>query len=227
MHRHRHAAGQRAAGQVAGRSGGGEFDWLVLTSANTVYALEERLSALGLSVAGASFRVATVGPATAGAAQGQLGLIPADLPEEYAAESLADSLPIQPGTRVLLPESALARPTLENRLVARGAIVTTVTAYQTVCGRGGVDLPALLAQKQVDALTFTSSSTVTYLLERLAREGGLLEAALDVCAACIGAKTAATARECGFRTIITAGEATLDSLVDALEAHFEQTIARE
>ncbi|MFN8449087.1 MAG: hypothetical protein U0521_10960 [Anaerolineae bacterium] len=43
-----------------------------------------------------------------------------------------------------------------------------------------------------------------------------------MCAACIGAKTAATARECGFRTIITAGEATLDSLVDALEAHFEQ-----
>lgn len=205
----------------------GEFDWLVLTSANTVYALEERLSALGLSVAGASFRVATVGPATAGAAQGQLGLIPADLPEEYAAESLADSLPVQPGTRVLLPESALARPALEDRLVARGAIVTTVTAYQTVCGRGGVDLPALLAQKQVDALTFTSSSTVTYLLERLAREGGLPEAALDLCAACIGAKTAATARECGFRTIITAAEATLDSLVDALEAYFDHTIARE
>ena len=39
------------------------------------------------------------------------------------AESLAEHLPIETGTRVLLPESAIARPTLADRLSARGARV--------------------------------------------------------------------------------------------------------
>ena len=202
----------------------GRFDWLILTSANTVFALAQRLNALGLTLAGTAFRTAAVGPATAEATQEQLHLERVDLPAEYFAESLAHSLPIESGTRVLLPESTIARPALANILSARGAEVSVVAAYQTICGQGGVDVPQLLAQKQIDALTFTSSSTVTYFLERFSEEGGKREDAFEVYAACIGSKTAATAHDCGFTVLTTPAEHTLDGLLKALGEYFSQQI---
>jgi uroporphyrinogen-III synthase len=201
----------------------GRFEWLILTSANTVFAISQHLTALGLTLTGTAFRTAAVGPATAEAAR-QLDLELVDLPAEYIVEALANSLHIEPGMRVLLPESALARPTLADLLAARGAEVSVVTAYRTVCGHGGVDVPQLLAQKQIDALTFTSSSTVTCILERLSKEGGQRENAVSVCAACIGPKTAATARACGFTVLTIPSEHTLEGLVTALDGYFAQQV---
>jgi uroporphyrinogen-III synthase len=198
----------------------GRFDWLVLTSANTVFALSERLQVLGLTLHGAKFRAAAVGAATAEIAKTQLGLELFDLPPQYAAESLAEHLPVERGAQFLLPASAIARPTFADRLSARGGVVSVVDAYQTVGGQGGADVPQLLAQHQIDALTFTSSSTVTYFLERIHKEGGRKDDALAVCAACIGAKTAATARECGFKVLTTATEQTLHGLIAALDTYF-------
>jgi uroporphyrinogen-III synthase len=198
----------------------GQFDWLVLTSANTVFALSEHLQVLGFGLTGKTFRTAAIGTATAEIAKAQLGLELFDLPPQYAAESLAEHLPVETGTRILLPESAIARPTLADKLSARGAKVSVVAAYQTICGQGGADVPRLLAQHRIDGLTFTSSSTVTCFLERLHKEGGCKDDALAVCAACIGTKTAATAREHGFTTLTTAAEHTLDGLVNALETYF-------
>jgi uroporphyrinogen-III synthase len=198
----------------------GQFDWLVLTSANTVFSLAHRLQTLQLTLTGSAFRTASVGSVTAETAQAQLGLECFDLPPEYIAESLAEHLPIETGTRVLLPESAIARPTLADKLAARGARVSVVDAYRTVCGQGGVDVPKRLAQGQIDALTFTSSSTVTCFLERLTQEGGRREDALALCAACIGPNTALTARDCGFTIVTVADTHTLDGLVNALDTHF-------
>ena len=200
----------------------GGFDWLVLTSTNTVAAVAQRLDALELRLNPAHFAVATVGPATADAARTRLGLEPIDLPPEYVAESLAVHLPLQPGARVLLPESSIARPTLADLLSARGAEVHVVDAYQTVCGTEGDDIPALLARGQVDALAFTSSSTVTCFVERMGAEGGEMAAALHLCAACIGNKTAATARDAGFTQVVMPAENTLAALVAALEAAFRR-----
>lgn len=202
----------------------GRFDWLILTSANAVTGVAQRLKALELTLTGAAFRTAAVGPTTAEAAKVQLGLELFDLPPRYLAESLAEHLPVETGTRVLLPESAIAPPTLADRLADRGAVVTVVDAYQTVCGHGGADIPQLLAQKRIDALTFTSSSTVTYFLERLDKEGGRPEDALSLFAACIGPKTAATARDHGFTVLTTAAEHTLDGLIDALDTYFASRI---
>jgi uroporphyrinogen-III synthase len=184
----------------------GRFEWLVLTSANTVRMLAERLQALGLTLTGKACRTAAVGQATAEAAREQLGLEHLMVPTKYVTESLAAHLPIAGGTRVLLPESAFARPTLAQHLSARGANVHVVEAYQTVCRQGGDALPL----GEIDALTFTSSSTVTCFLERLQRDGGKHEDVLPVCAACIGT------------TVITAPQHTLLRLVDALENYFQQ-----
>lgn len=196
----------------------GRFAWLVLTSANTVHALAERLRALNWSLPGAAFRTACIGPGTAEAAWQELQLVSIPLPDEFIAESLADSLPIQPGDRVCLPESAIARPVTAARIAGRGAQVFPVTAYRVTPGEGGVDLAALLGDGQVDALTFTSSSTVTYCLARLAAAPYALEVARALPAACIGPKTAATAMEQGFSNVETAAEHSLPGLIAALAA---------
>ncbi len=203
----------------------GRYKWLVLTSANTVMVMAERLIALGLSLTGAAFHTAAVGPATAAAAQNYLGVQVLDLPDEYVAESLADHIGLEAGERIFLPESALAKAALAQALTARGARVDTVTAYQTVSGIGGVDLSSLLAHGQIDALTFSSSSAVTYFAERIQNEGGQLASAIMVPAACIGPKTSHTAYEHGFTTILTpSGANTLSGLVTTLEHYFEQVI---
>ncbi|MBZ0315372.1 MAG: uroporphyrinogen-III synthase [Anaerolineae bacterium] len=201
----------------------GNFEWLILTSANTVFAIAERLAGLGLTLNGRNFQTAVIGPATAEAARQNLGLEVADLPAEYIAESLVNHLPLKVGERVLLPESTLARPTLTEHLTARGANVTVVTAYQTVRGTGGVNIAYLLTQGQVDILTFTSSSTVTYFVERLQNEGGRLETALAVPAACIGPKTATTAQAYGFPLVDVPSEHSLEGLVAILETYFAST----
>jgi uroporphyrinogen-III synthase len=198
----------------------GCYEWLALTSANTVVAIAHRLEAADIALKGAPFRCAAVGPATAEAARDQLGLECAVVPEEFVAESLGESIPVLPGERVLLPESAIARPALARILTARGARVTVVPAYRTVCGQGGENIADLLAEKRIDALTFTSTSTVTNFLERLEREGGRREDLSGVCVACIGPRTAEAAREGGLASLVVPTVYTLEGLADALDRHF-------
>jgi uroporphyrinogen-III synthase len=201
----------------------GGYAWLALTSVNTVLALAERLTTLGLNLPSDKFRAAAIGPGTAQAARAHLGLAQVEVPPQYVAESLAAGLPIAPGDRVLLPESAIARPALADGLTARGAQVQVVVAYRTICASGRVDLAGELARGAVDALTFTSSSTVTCFVERWAREGGYSDIPLALPAACIGPKTTATARDLGFRVLMTPDDHTLEGLVTALDAFFART----
>ena len=192
----------------------GRFTWLILTSANTVLAIAERLRVLKLTLDQQSFATIAVGSATAHAAQSMLGIREIALPPTFVAESLAESLDLAPNTTVLLPESAIARPILADLLRAKGAHVTVVNAYQTICLH---DDAQRLPLADIHAITFTSSSTVTCFVERLRRAGQRMADVADLLVACIGTKTATTARACGFTRIITAAEHTLDGLVTALD----------
>ncbi|MBK8028015.1 MAG: uroporphyrinogen-III synthase [Chloroflexi bacterium] len=205
----------------------GQFDWLVLASANTVQALRVRLDVLGLSLAAESWRVAAIGPATAAAVHELLGISGVTVPGEYLTEALADHLPLKPGARVFLPASTLAEPLLAERLTARGATVCVVDAYQTVCGDGGGDLAESLRQRRIDALTFTSSSAVRCFVERLKAECASIESVCELCAACIGPRTAATARAAGFRQVIVPDAHTLTGLLQALTDYFSPARQQE
>jgi uroporphyrinogen-III synthase len=234
----------------------GRFDWLVLTSRNTVTVLAERLKALtaedenlspdplspqerghrlpfpaqaacvlhsGRGGLGDRWPVAlaAVGAATARAAESELGLTAALAPDEFVAEALAAALiaRLRPGDRALLCQADIARPVLADALQAAGIELTSVIAYRTVIGRGGVDLPALLAARQVDALTFTSASTVRNLLRRLAAEGGRPADLAGVCIVCLGPIVADAACKLGLTVHVLPAEHTIPALVEALEAY--------
>ncbi len=81
-------------------------------------------------------------------------------------------------------------------------------AYRTVVARPSPE--ALAAAGSADAVTFTSSSTVTNYLETAGAE------AVPPVVACIGPVTADTARAAGLPVSVVANEHTIDGLVDAL-----------
>jgi uroporphyrinogen-III synthase len=188
------------------------YDWLVLTSTNTVEVLAERAQALGMTLAGR--KTAAVGAATAQAAKDKLGIDAAFVPTEANAQALAAQLPLIHGARVLLPQSELAGTALADALHGRGASVNVVTAYRTVKGTGGVELAPLLSSAQVDAVTFTSASTVRYFAERLADEGAGLPQQVRV--VCMSTQISAAARAAGYMVSAEARAQTLNALVDAL-----------
>jgi uroporphyrinogen III methyltransferase/synthase len=199
----------------------GGFDWLVLTSTNTVMSIAQRLASMQRTLNGANFKLAVIGASTAEATQAQLGLSADAMPDDYIAEALADAIKAAgAGQRVLLPESAIARPTLAKSLADAGADVQTVIAYETVRGTGGVQIVPLLREKQVDVVSFTSSSTVQYFVDRLQDEGGELSLLRGVCTVCIGPKTAQTASELGLHVSLIPETHTIDGMTAALEHYF-------
>jgi uroporphyrinogen-III synthase len=201
----------------------GDFDWLVITSGNAVRVLAERLQALGLGLQCLSrVAIAAVGSATARAAKRELGVCVDVVPEEFVAEALAKELAgqMRPGARILLCQADIARPVLGNLLAVAGAAVTSVVAYRTVIGSGGVNLSALLTAGRVDAITFTSASTARNFVRRLEAEGGRAADLADVCVACLGPITARAAQDLGWTASVVSTEHTIPALVAALEVYF-------
>lgn len=213
------------------------FDWLVLTSANTVRILDARMEVLNLPRSLlANVQVAAVGFATAQAARELLG-VEAVLParsedggasqreqspnDTFNAASLAAALPLQRGARVFLPQSEIAPAALAQALAARGADVQTVTVYRTVRGHGGDPVPRLLARRQVDVVIFTSGSTVEYFLDRLTSEQGRFSDLAGVTIACIGGSTARTARDVGLQVAVVPPVPSIPALVSSLEEYFD------
>ncbi|MCZ7527638.1 MAG: uroporphyrinogen-III synthase [Acidimicrobiia bacterium] len=192
------------------------YTWLVLTSVNGVVALLDRmLPAAGLDgTALAGLRVAAIGPGTAGAL-GSRGVEVALLPERFVAESLLEAFPppASPGERVLVVRAEEARAVLPEGLAAGGYRVDVLPVYRTVAGRPDPDAVERVRRGEVDAITFTSSSTVRHFHDLI---GDLPEPAPFV--ASIGPVTSRTAGELGFTVDAEAGEHTLAGLVAALVA---------
>lgn len=208
----------------------GGFDWLVVTSANTAASLAERLDIVGSpqALAKSGLPVAAVGLATAEAVERLLGIAPALVPEEYVAESLAEALTgtlaLKTGQRLLLPQSEIARPFLADAFRRAGAEVVQLTAYRTTVGRGGDPVPALFWEGRIDAVTFTSPSTVHNFLKRLKAEGGSGGMLVDVSVACIGPQTAKAAQAHDLRVQVVPDEHTVEGLVAALARYVAPTV---
>jgi uroporphyrinogen III methyltransferase / synthase len=183
----------------------GDFEWVVFTSANAV----DRFCALLRDARefGAT-KVAAIGPGTADALR-RFGVEPDLIPERFVAESLVDAFPSGKG-KVLLPRAAVARDVLVTGLATKGWAVTVVAAYRTRAVEPSTS--ALAEAAKADAITFTSSSTVTNFVQVAGLDS------IPPVVVCIGPVTAATAREAGLTVDVVASEHTIDGLVRALVA---------
>ncbi len=192
------------------------YNWLILTSANTVRALSERAQTLGVPLAATrDLKVAAVGEATASAAR-QVGLPVALVPETYVAEALVECLAGQvSGRKILLARAEVARDVIPDALRAAGATVDVVDAYRNVTPEAA---PALLRdalEKGIDAATFTSSSSVTHLAEA-ARSAGVPFPLAGIAAISIGPITSQTLREHGWEPVAEASPSDIPGLLQAV-----------
>ncbi|WP_159617982.1 uroporphyrinogen-III synthase [Arthrobacter zhaoguopingii] len=214
------------------RLAAGGYDWLVVTSATTVTALEGCALRTGSTLAGAvpaGTRTAAVGEATA-AALSRAGVPVALTARNSSAQGLLAELPPGPGA-LLLPQASLADDALDVGLSGRAWRVDRIEAYRTV------DYPAdpalrlseaetpppsapevldaaayrQLAAEGVHAVVLTSPSTArrfSTLLDGTPPNG--------LATVAIGPSTAAEAARVGLRLAATADAPTPRGVADAV-----------
>jgi uroporphyrinogen-III synthase/RimJ/RimL family protein N-acetyltransferase len=199
-----------ALGQLDG------YDWLILTSANTVWALAERAAALGIGfVQPALLKVAAVGEATAAAAR-KAGLQVALVPASYVAESLIEELADRAkGKRILLARAEVARDVIPDALRAAGAAVDVVDVYRNALPEAAAALLREALAARIDAVTFTSSSSATHLFEAT-RAAGVAWPLAGVLAVSIGPITSQTLRDLGWEPAAEADPHDVAGLIAAV-----------
>jgi len=230
------------------------YDWLILTSANTVRALAERAAYLGIllkvsfqktadgveqsspprlfsgadhptTCSGAdpkvsSLKVAAIGKATATAAR-KTGFQITFVPESYVAESLIEGMldggqEGVAGQRILLARAVVARDVIPDALRAAGAMVDVVDAYRNVIPESAPELLRSAIAAGLDAVTFTSSSSVTHLAEA-AQAAGMVFPFAAISAISIGPITSQTLRDLGWEPAAEANPSDIPGLIAAVE----------
>jgi uroporphyrinogen-III synthase len=203
------------------------YDWLILTSANTVRALAERAVQQGIVLSqSAELKVAAVGEATAEAGR-QVGLSITMVPEPFVAESLILALAGKvKNKKILLLRAAVARDLIPNALRDAGGVVDVVKAYRNVLPENAAPLLRTALSQGLDAATFTSSSSVQHLLQ-VAQAAGVAWPLEEVKAASIGPITSQTLRESGWEPAVEAIRSDISGLIDALTRLLGPGIAEE
>jgi uroporphyrinogen-III synthase len=188
----------------------GNFAWITLTSRVTVDVLRERLG----SARAVRAMVAAIGEGTAEAFTAWSRRAPDLMPAAFTTAALTRVFPRGSG-RVLCARADIAPSGLEDALAAKGWSPTRVDAYRTRMPRSlpeGARAP--LQRGEVDAITFTSASTVRGFV------GAIRVVRGDPKVVCIGPVTAREARAHGLRVSAVARPHTLEGLVVALERTF-------
>jgi uroporphyrinogen III methyltransferase/synthase len=192
------------------------FQWLIFTSVNGVEAFFTELKLQDKDVRElVGLEIVAIGPSTQAALE-KRGLRIAFVPEEFRAEKIVEGLAsrVLSGQKVLLARAEEARDILPEALKARGVEVWDVPVYKTIIGGANrEELRQMLREKEIQAVTFTSSSTVRNFVTLLEGDISLLEGVLLYS---IGPITSATARELGLKIFKEAAQYTIGGLVEVL-----------
>jgi len=199
-----------------------EFHWLLFTSVNGVDTFFNHIHQQGLDSRKLyGLRVCAIGEVTATALR-KYG-IQADLvPPQYSSHDILICFKQEgiKGKRLLLPCSQTVNKELVHGLSELGAEVEPVVVYHTLpAGSGDSKIKEFLIKGEVDAITFTSPSTVRGLITLME---GNVEALNKAVIACIGPVTAAAATESGLRVDVVAKKYTASGLVEALVERYKK-----
>jgi uroporphyrinogen-III synthase len=197
------------------------YDWLIFTSSNAVRAVIERAHLLSLAFGiSVNAKVAAIGESTAHTLR-DAGLQVDFVPASYLAESLVEGLASYwPGQRILLARAAPGngvqpRDVIPDALRAAGAHVDVVDAYRNVLP---VEAPERLREvlaQPIDAVTFTSSSSVTHLAHA-AEQAEIPFPLAGVPAISIGPITTQTLHEMGWEPAAEANPHDIPGLIAAV-----------
>jgi len=206
------------------------YHWLLFTSINAVDYFFKHLFEQGMDARDLKgSKIAAVGRVTAEALASR-GVKADLLPDEYTGDGLAASL-IKSGVagkRILIPRALKARETLPDALCNNGAEVTVAPVYHNVLPHSSSgeqfkeELRTALLEKNVDMVTFTSSSTVKNFMALLDMNDrdALQKFMSGVAIATIGPLTAKTVEQFGLQVSVQPAEYTIPDLVDSIVEYF-------
>jgi uroporphyrinogen-III synthase len=190
----------------------GRYAWVTLTSRTTVAVLRARLAPEEMRT-----RVAAIGEGTAAAYRSWTGRDPDLVPPTFETASLGASFPFGDGD-VLCLRADIAPEGLEDALAAKGWTPHRVTAYRTsLARRFPPDIRSALESGTVDAVTFTSASTVLGFVRALEGPPATALPRRMPAVVSIGPVTAKEARRRGVRVSTVARPHTVEGLVEAVE----------
>lgn len=199
------------------------YEWVIFTSVNGVAKFMTRLGTNGLdSRCLAGKTICCIGPRTAKELE-KFGVRADHVPANYQAEGVLAMLGAQDvaATRFLIPRAEVARELLPDELRARGAHVDVVPVYRTIIPDGkATGWRQQLIDRQIHAVTFTSSSTVRNFVTILGGIEQVRSLVQSVVVVCIGPITAKTAEEYGMTVSVMPEENTIPALVDAIVWHY-------
>lgn len=198
-----------------------DFHWVIFTSVNGVQFFWDALQQMNIDIRElANAKLVAVGKKTAKALR-ERGLQVEAIPKTYQAEALVEHLRplVRAGEKVLIPRANIARSLLPDQLSQWGCHVEAVDAYDTVVdGENAEQIVDQLKAREIDVITFTSSSTVQYFIQVISKMyEPWTELIQNVKVACIGPITAKTAQKNGLKVDAIAQTYTIEGLVTALE----------
>ncbi|MFC1492372.1 uroporphyrinogen-III C-methyltransferase [candidate division KSB1 bacterium] len=203
---------------------GGDFDWIIFTSVNGVRAFAQRMIELDLDIRIFSkAKFAAIG-SMSGKAVRELGVKVDFVPEDYTSTGFITGFREKfsglSSSRILIPCSDLAREIIPDGLSGLGAEVNPVTAYRTAAPEySGDDMRSLFADRTIDLVTFTSSSTVDNFFKHFSENDlEMLKSKLN--AASIGPMTSETLREHGVEPVLESEIHTIKGLTGAIIGYF-------
>ena len=176
----------------------GSYDWLAFTSKHAWDAFYRRMMEMKRDARGLP-KIACIGSETANRMRTHGHVIADKVAKRFTAGALGKLM----SGRVLHPTSDPHSPDFAIEARKRGATVVEPIIYRIVKPKTKGPPP------EYDLVTFASSQTVRNFVEMTKPKRGTL-------AACIGPKTAATARELGFRVVVQPDRYTIPDLVKAI-----------
>ena len=195
------------------------YDWVTFASPNSVASVWKQLQNISLdSRAFSHCKIAAVGPATKIALQ-ERGINPDLIPDNFTAEGMIEAFKLRSHKprRVLAFKSDIGHETIPQGLRELGARVDEVAAYRTVTQPESAQLALNAYAEGIDITTFTSSSTVNNLMALIDDDATAVNQGV---VACIGPKTADTARSKGLNVDIIPEEQSIRGLVNAIIRQF-------
>lgn len=200
----------------------GDFTHVIFTSTNGVDLFWQAVAESGKdSRILAGLHVTAIGSATAAALKAK-GITADLVPKKYIGEELVNRLgpTLKKGDRILLPRSKNARPFVAEEL-SHYCEVVEIPIYETIReDNTDVDLKAMLQNGEIDVITFTSSTTVQYFVEKLGAENlSLLDGVKCVS---IGPATSKKMKSLGVPIAAQAEKYNIDGVIAAAQKLFEE-----
>ncbi|MDF2523144.1 MAG: uroporphyrinogen-III C-methyltransferase [Clostridiales bacterium] len=193
------------------------YNWLVFTSVNGVASFFDRMKFKKIDIRNLiGVKICAVGEATAAELENHC-LITDYMPGNYSTADLLKGLLqlVKPDEKVLLARADIGSEELSKGLKENNVDFDDLAVYRTLVEASRQDeVIKLLDEKNLDFITFTSSSTVRNFVSILGREN--LNKLSDIKIVCIGPVTKQTAKELGLNVTAVADVYTIDGLVNKL-----------